>query len=187
MLEGPPRAGYFWHTPMWCRIGNKWERVNRVAAPKHLRVRPPEHQCFRGCFRGVFQRGISDGHFRGRGCFRGVSQTCGWLSGAILCDVPRRQSRQGFVFPKDTSAKGPAQRGSSSRISTDDGLGVPVGNSACSFPTTMLGKPRFPGGVSYGCFRGVFHRGVPDRLRPGATSQPTAGEAGAPVAHACGR
>ena len=38
-----------------------------------------------GCFRGAFQRGVSEGRFRG------VFQTPGWLSGAILCNVPRKQ------------------------------------------------------------------------------------------------
>ena len=53
-----------------------------------------------------------------------------------------------ILFLEDKSPEGPAQADSSSEISAEDGLDVPVGNSACSFPTTMLGKPRFQGGVA---------------------------------------
>ena len=56
-----------------------------------------------------------------------------------------------FLLPKDKSAKGPAQRDSSLKLRAEDGLDVLVGNSACSFSATMLGKPRF---------QGVFQRGV---------------------------
>ena len=130
-------------------------------------------------FQRVFQRGVSEGRFRGafqrgvsEGRLRGVFQTPGWLSGAILCNVPRRQSCQGFVFPEDKAAKGPAQRDSSLKIVAEDGLDILVGNSACSFSATVLGKPSFRGGfrglfqrgVSEGCFRGVLQRGVSDPL-----------------------
>ena len=57
----------------------------------------------------------------------------------------------GFGLPKDKSAKGPLQRDRASEISAEGGLDVTVGNSACSFLTMSLGKPRF---------RGVFQRGV---------------------------
>ena len=87
-----------------------------------------------GCFRGAFQRGVSEGCFRG--AFQwGVSGGCFRPSGAILCSVPSKQFCQGFVFPKDPSDKGPAQRDTSSEISAED---VPVGNSACSSPMTFL-------------------------------------------------
>ena len=65
-----------------------------------------------------------------------------------------------FLLAKDKSAEGPAQRYSSLKIRAEDGLGVLVGNSAFSFSATTLGKARFRGSVSEGCFRGVFQRGV---------------------------
>ena len=42
----------------------------------------------------------------------------------------------------------------------EDSLDVPVGNSACSFPTMSLGKP---------CFRGVFQRGVSEGVSDGVS------------------
>jgi hypothetical protein len=74
-----------------------------------------------------------------------------------------------FLLPKDKSAKGPAQRDSSLKISAEDGLDVLVGNSACSFSATMLGKPRFRG-----VFRGVFQRGVSEGLFQRGVSDPLA-------------
>ena len=65
-----------------------------------------------------------------------------------------------FLLPKDKSAEGPAQRGSSLKIRAEDGLDVLVGDSACSFSTATLGKPSFPGGVSEGCVRGVLQNGM---------------------------
>ena len=50
-----------------------WERIKKSAL-KHLRFRPSETPVFQrvfqrgvseGCFRGAFQRGVSEGRFRG--------------------------------------------------------------------------------------------------------------------------
>ena len=66
-----------------------------------------------------------------------------------------------FVFPKDKSAKGPAQRHSSLKNSAEDGLDVLVGTSACSLSTAMLGNNSFMrGAVAKVRFREVFQRGV---------------------------
>ena len=115
---------------------------------------------FRGeCFRGVFQRGVSDPRVALR-------------NGSVLCT--QEAILLIFLLAKDKSAKGPAQRDSSSRISTEDGLHVPVGNSACSFSTTMLGQPRFRGVFQRGVSKGVFQRGVSEGYfrPPGVRDRP---------------
>ena len=77
---------------------------------------------------------------------------------------------------------GPALPDSASEISAEDCLDVLIGNSACSFPTMMLGRHGLRGGnftevfgrvFDMGCFIGVFHRGVwPCKARPGASADP---------------
>ena len=60
-----------------------------------------------------------------------------------MCDISGSHVFERFLILEDKSPEGPPQPDSSSEISAEDGLDVPVGNSACSFPTTMLGKHRF--------------------------------------------
>ena len=117
-----------------------WERAKKSAL-KHRRFRPSETPVFQR----VFQRGVSEGCFRPLGGF--PEGFCVMYPGGNLVKIPHPEGQIGqgtsterFVF----------------EISAEDGLDVLVGNSACSFSATMLGKPRFRGGVSEGCFRGVF-------------------------------
>ena len=89
----------------------------------------------RGCFIGVFHRVFH----------RGDSEV---VAAKRISEILESHIVVRFLVLEDKSPKGPAQADSSSEISAEDGLDVPVGISACSFPTTTLGKPRFRGGVS---------------------------------------
>ena len=84
---------------------------------------------------------------------RGVSQVA---APKRICYILGRHIVERFLSLEDKSPKGPAQAASSSEISAEGGLDVPVGNSACSFSNDDVGQTLFPGG----CFIGVFHRGV---------------------------
>ena len=88
----------------------------------------------RGCFIGVFHRGVSE-----------------VVAPKRICVISGSHVFARFLFLEDKSPEGPPQPDSSSEISAEDGLDVCV-----LISNDDVGQTSFPGG----CFIGVFHRGV---------------------------
>ena len=116
-----------------------------------------------GCFRGVFQRGVSEGCFR-RVFQRGVSEGC-------FRPLGGSPERVCVMSPGGNSVKIPPPEGqigpgtSTERFRFENQCRRwprrPCGQLGVFIFSDDVGKTSFPaGGLSEGCFRGAFQRGV---------------------------